>query len=314
MRSFAVENQQECSAQSESESVSSGFGGAVTNTKPIGYLREQHNGGYYCFKAKLVDDSNNAGVYAVSSLITGVNSFEAEYPYETPETINSGQDFVDFLRPYLTDKGMQILDGVDEVSLVDSTLCGGANGCYSFGTSGTSTIEVRWEGTYNESYDKERYFRRTLQTFIHEFMHATDYQDPEIEGLSRRAYDCMEHDFSEIFFFGVDPQIPLKYEQCLDDSHFLFRSLRNLYDDLPPDPDLGGRFTDYQYLTNIAGRWGGSYGWLASGRHAPEWYTELYAESVLIRDLPPELEEHYSQYFKNRLDIVKIYEAGFYQE
>ena len=309
LRSFAVENQQECSAQSESESVSSGFGG--TTKKPIGYLREEHNGAYYCFGARLADDSNNTGVYAVSPLITGVNSFEAEYPYETPETIDSGQDFIDFLSPYLTDKGMQILDGLDGVYLVDSA-CGDANGCYF---SGTSTIKLEWEGYYNESYDKERYFRRRLETFIHEFMHATDFQDPEIEGLRLRAYDCMEleHDFSEIFFFGVDPQIPLEYEQCLDDSHFLFRSLRNLYDDLPPDSDLGGgRFADYQYLTNIAGRWEGSYGQLASGRHAPRWYTELYAQSVFIRDLPPELEEHYSQYFKNRLDIVEIYEAGLY--
>ena len=280
VRSFTVENQQECSAQTESE-----FAGSGPTPAPSGYtyrdLLKEHNGAYYCFKARLADDSNNAGVYAVSALITGVDSFEAEYPYEPPETINSGQDFVDFLRPYLTDKGMQILDDL-EVSLADSA-CRGA-GCYFFGTSGTSTIGLKWEGGYGESYDKERRFRRTLETLIHEFMHATDFQDPEIEGLKLRAFDCMKHDYSEIFFFDVDPQVPLEYEQCLDDSHFLFRSLRNLYDDLPPDSDFSGRFANYQYLTNIAGRWESSYGWLASGRHAPRWYTELYAESVLIRD------------------------------
>ena len=157
---------------------------------------------------------------------------------------------------------------------------------------------------------------RILPTLIHEFMHATDYRDPEkIQSLSRMAYTCFSrlHDwpFEEAFGHDVEEGGRM-YRQCLDNAHPLFGQLGDLYNDLPEDIELNeDRWsTAYQRLTAILSRWGSYENRSYSDYHRtfPRWYTELYAQSVFIRHLPAGLEEHYSQYFQNREDIVDIFE------
>ena len=218
---------------------------------------------------------------------------------------------------------MEILDGLDGVYLrppADFALhCGDAAGCYEggrihfaphCGADGcyeSGRIHVLWVvEDYNDqsAFLKKATFNKVFSTFIHEFMHAIYYQDLEYQDLELRgSWLCWSRNtaFGE-FRVGVENETFRQYTQCLDDSNPLFRQLRDFHDDLPPDSEFG---CSYRHLTNINGRWGGLYS-NSHQRHTPAWYAELYAESVLIRDLPPELENHYSQYFKNRLEIPEI--------
>ena len=269
------------------------------------------NDHHYCFKIWLAGSSESS--YIVSPSIQGIEREpqRPEYPYQTPAFIESGQDLADFLRPYLTEKGQVILDGINDISLEPrgSFKCGGrfAGGCYSGGS-----IRIAWNGNFEDPSLQAIEFYSILNTFIHEFMHAVDYQDPSIDGLSGLAWQCTDDGrLSDIFGAGGSNPAFQRYLQCLDNSHFLFSQLRLLYDDLPEDLYLGAAsgFTHYQKLSNIFGRWGNQDWAYEYQKLTPSWHTELYAESVSIRHLPPLLEEHYDQYFKNRLDIVDIYEV-----
>ena len=278
-------------------------------------LDDTDDGTYFCFRARFAE-AGREDLYVTSSEIEGItkeSSAFREYPYEAPETIDSGQDFADFLRPYLTDRGLEILDGLDGTFLyspaASADVCGSASGCYH---SWNKSIHLSWQVDYNDfsTPSKKRVFSSHLKTFIHEFMHATDYQDPSIENLSLRTWECFsESEDTSGFDTGIENSGVLGYVQCLDESHPLFRQLRGLYDDLPEELELDHTFSNYRWLTNINGRWGksqqGSYSRLWN-----RWHTELYAQGVFIRHLPAGLEKHYSQYFKDRLDIVEIYESN----
>ena len=307
---FRVPEHNQCNAQ-----LPSGFGLTTLSLYQYWALSADENGIYYCFKIQ--GTTPNTDLYFVSEVIEGVEGkqeeFEIQHPYQTPTSVDSGQDLANFLRPYLSDKGQEILDGIDEIILTSSTadFCWRpAGGCYIHNGEKISIV-VSWSEDYNDRPHNEQkgLFGSALKTFIHEFMHATDYQDPQVQGLRDIAWRCVVNrtggyiDVVEVLGSGIGNPAALQYMQCLDNSHSFFRQLRNVYDDLPEDQEINSEFTRYQSLTAIEARWG-----LLGGRYwknSPSWYGELYAESVLIRDLPPELETHYDQYFKNRLDIIE---------
>ncbi len=301
---FLVQDQADCSQAGLPQFGGGGGPEPEPSRHDYVWLYRKQNGAYYCFRAR---SAAAEVLYTASPVIENVErenlNVQINYPYETPETIDSGQDFADFLRPYLTDEGLEILDGLDGIFLHSpddfADICGLAGGCYGGGRIHLKALEDYNNLSFS---NKQAIFNRRLSTFIHEFMHATDYQDPDTRGFSRQAWRCLPTQFSQLT--GLENEIFRQYTQCLEDSHPLFRQLRDLYDDLPPDSEFG---CSYRYLTNINGRWGG--GNLYGGsyqRHMTRWYTELYAESVLIRDLPLELENHYSQYFKNRSEIFEL--------
>ena len=307
---FRVAEDNQCNAQ---EAPSFGF--TTLSRYQYWTLSSDENGIYYCFKIQ--GTTPDTDLYFASEAIEDVEEeqqeSEIQYPYQTPTSVDSGQDLADFLRPYLSDKGQEILDDIDEIILTSSPadFCWGpAGGCYIH-YDNDKKIVVNWSEDYNDRplAEQKGLFRSALKTFIHEFMHATDYQDPQVQGLRKMAWQCLIDrtgtyiDVVEVSGSGVGNPAALQYMQCLDDSHAIFRQLRDLYDDLPEDQEINSGFTNYQSLTAIEIRWGslgGKY-W----KNSPSWYAELYAESVMIRDLPPELETHYNQYFKNRLDIIE---------
>ena len=235
--------------------------------------------------------------------------FEYNYPYEAPVIINSGEDMADFIRPYLSEKGEEVLDQLRAINL--SGYCfGPAAGCYHR----TKQINlITWPDSYNEmpSYQQQEVFHGQLNTFIHEFMHASYYQDVP-QTLRPSCYFDQEEFQLEYLYDVIEPGIDSPAFIALIDcqnTSYLLKGLRDLYDDLPADREFGYGFSNYQHLTNIEGRWGylGHTGdfW----KHTTYWYAELYAESVFIRELPAGLEEHYGQYFKDRSEIVDIFEA-----
>ena len=309
------------------------------------------NGKHLCFFAGAAlrgdddvseEDLGEEGEQHVSPLIAGVQgerppSQTSEYLYAAPETIDSGQDFADFLRPYLTDKGLEILDELEGSIFLHSeeedfvAACGSAGGCYhpSYDLDNcgeeddcpdapNNKPEIHlppWSGDYNGlPYSvKQDNFHADLSTFIHEFMHATDYSGSGNRGSQRPILGMPASEEEEDTGFRSsgsykDLISSSRYTQCLDDSHPLFRQLRDFYDDLPPEPDhisLTYRYT-YMHLTNIHGRWGHGTADSVHQRHWPLWYTELYAESIFVGDLPPGLEDHYGQYFKDKSELIDM--------
>ena len=287
---------------------------ANQTTNPSFELTRRDHNRYYCFRAK---DKLGLSAFASSSLIRTAEpstqlSFEYNYPYQAPTVINSGEDMADFLRPYLSEKGEAVLDQLNAITL-SGTCLGPARGCYFLNKR---IVLVTWPSSYNgiPPNQQQELFHDQLRIFIHEFMHATYYQD--VARALRPSTNCIIKEKKEfqleysydVIEPGIDSPAFISYIDCQSTSSLL-KGLRDLYDDLPADREFGFGFSDYQHLTNIEGRWGSSSHAGSFWKHSSHWYTELYAESVFIRELPAGLEKHYSQYFKDRTEIVDIFEA-----
>ena len=327
----------------------------------ISAYTEQHGVEISILRDVLIDVLAGSGYFGVDDLNDFIefgrspndaSDFKLVYDFEVPDDL-SPQAFADSLRPHLNVIGRQILDNTKVV--FDLSIREYAAGTY---TPDSRLISLAIDDDEIDYYsqtdelEKQQIFGRQMEVFIHEFVHATDYQDDAInasefekledgdygdffdKGLGNLVWSCLgEQAAYPPGIFSLVSNIPegdgvfedfisldslywnssdagLKdYYDCLDRKQPLMAALRSLHDSPPADyrAGPGERYLIRQgYLVNVAVRWGRD----SHLKNSPNWYTEFYAEAVFVKDLPNRLEAHYSRYFIDRQEVIRLYEAG----
>ena len=221
-----------------------------------------------------VDDLNDFIEFGWSR--NDANDLILVYDFEVPDDL-SPQAFADSLRPHLTVMGRQILDNTGVV--FDPSIREYAAGIYNYHRSISLAIDDDEIDYYSQADEltKRQIFGRLMGTFIHEFVHATDYQDDAInasefeeldpdgdffqdQGLSDLAWSCLERQpapppsifslasnisegdglFIEDLYWNSSDAGLKDYYACLDQKQPLMAALRLLHDSPPADYWVGG--------------------------------------------------------------------------
>ena len=199
-------------------------------------------------------------------------------------------DFVALIEPHLTDLAKSILpraEYIEENDAIARGLCIDSGDCSRVSNSYYLKAE-RAQVIYKKD---QPYFvtHSDLAVFIHEFTHALDYYRYNDE-------------------FQKESEIEEVRQALID-----FR------DNPPPDEYIGIPWRDECIYVEIGvvlslNKWVSRYNFDVSepSDSLPESvYTELYAETaILIKNIPPKLEEHYSKFFTNRQAIVDLVRAA----
>ncbi len=170
-----------------------------------------------------VDDLNDFIEFGWS--FNDASDFKLVYDFEVPDDL-SPQALADSLRPHLTVRGRQILDNTKVV--FDLSIRGYAAGTYAdrLISLAIDDDEIDYYSQADE-LEKRQIFGYQIGVFIHEFIHATDYQDDAInasefekledgdygdfldQGLSSLAWSCLgEQATSPPSIFSLVSNIP----------------------------------------------------------------------------------------------------------
>ncbi len=326
-----------------------GYNFGIQKSSEIAYahLYTDDNSRQYCFQAYDADLKDSNPIHILSSSITDVSQTRSavgynalssqDYLFEVSESYPTDEDLRSLLEPLLNETGRGILDNLEIVIASEIDCPDEAFGCYWV------NLGYYLEESHNKIYIKAIGFNhyegldfyaraeinhQLIQTFIREFMHATDLGDDDPVSdmyLKYKANLCQDSILEDLREEDEDLEVadnlPLdsisqlertdpafeKYLSCLDRSDPLFGVLRDAYDNLPADILLdGGRWLSRDVNTDIDQISEDFEDYLT--RDEPRWYTELYARLISIEELSEELENHYGLYFSDRQAIVDIFE------
>lgn len=323
-----------------------GFGSKIRRASKIAYVRlfTDNNGRYYCFQAYDIALEDSSPVHVLSEQINDVDNqrptagynavSQGDYPFEVPESYPTEADLKDFLRPFLSEDGDDILNNL-EIRITSEVDCpAGISGCYwvnlgHYSDENQNNILIKASGlNYYEGldfYDRAEINHQLIKVFIREFMHAVDLGngDPETDmRLKYRANSCWatvleeanadeneDSSLSSISQLERTDSALKQYLDCLDRSEPLFEALRVAYEELPVGVLLEpGPWLNQDLKTVESQIWGDRAE--SSQRDEPQWYAELYARLIFVEQLPEELEEQYGLYFSDRQAIVDIFTFG----